>query len=158
MRRQPRRLRFRREQRSPIVWRVPHVSHRPVRPCPVVEHGGLLRPNEVRVLRDTVRRAVEVELEMLHPEPLEHRLVVVARRCRIRVVARLLEDPVLRLERDRSVERDFGLREQAGVPCREVELREARGDDALVVRPRRLAVVRAGARQAAMDFSWAAPV
>ena len=62
-----RRLRLRREQRSPIVRRVPHVPYRPVRPRPVVEHGGLLRPNEVCVFRDTISRAVEVELEVLHP-------------------------------------------------------------------------------------------
>ena len=158
MSRKPRRLRLRREQRPPIIRRVPHIAHRPVRPSRVMEHSGLLRPDEARVLRHSVGRAVEVELEVLHPQPLEHRLVVVARRGRVRVVARLFEDPVLRLERDRGVERDFGLREQAGVARREVELGEARGDDALVVRPGRLAVVRAGARQAAKDFSRAASV
>ena len=85
---------------------------------------------------------------MLHPDTLEHRLVVVAARRRVRVVARLFEDAVHGEERDGRVERDFGLREEGGVARRKVELGEARGDDALVVRPGRLAVVRAGAREA----------
>ncbi len=153
MRSKPRRLRLRREQRAPIARRVPHVPDRPVRARRVVDHRRLLRADEPRVLGHAVGRAVEIELEVLHPQPLEHRLVVVARRRRIRVVAALLEDAVLRLERDRGVERDLGLREEARVARREVELREAGGDHALVVYPGCLAVVLAGACQAALRVS-----
>ena len=148
MRRQPRRLRLRRKQRPPIIRRVPHIPHRPVRPRRIMVHRALLRPNEALVLRPPIGRVVDVELQVLHPEALEHRLVVVAARRRVCVVARLFEDAVHGEERDGRVERDFGLREEGGVARCFVERPEAGGDDALVVCPGRLAVVRAGAREA----------
>ena len=107
-------------------------------------YGAFLSTDEARVLGYAIRRIVEVELEVLHPEALEHRLVVVAPRRRRRAVARLLEDPVLGLEPDRGVERDLGLGDERVVAGRLRERCKPRGDDALVVGPRLLAVVCAG--------------
>ena len=147
---QTRSLRLRRKERAAITCGIPHIAHRPARARGVVDDRRLLRGDEALVLGHAVGRIVEVELEVLHPDALEHRLVVVARRLRVRVVARLLEDSVLRVVLDRGVERDLGLCEVARVAGRVVELSQAGGDDALVVRPGRLAVVLAVIRQAAI--------
>lgn len=144
-----------REQRTARAARVPHVANGPRRARGVVHDRALLRADEALVLGRAVRDEVEVELEVLHPDALEHRLVVVARRRRRRVVARLLEDPVLRLEPDRGVERLLRLRDERGVARRLGERGEPGRDDTLVVDPRLLAVVRARVGEAARETTSA---
>ena len=108
--------------------------------------SALLRPDEARVLRRAVGSIVQVELEVLHPDTLEHSLVVVARRGWRGTVARLLEDVVDGLQPDCSIERDLRLRDEGRITRRLRERCKPGGDDTLVVRPGGLTIVRAGVR------------
>ena len=113
-----------------------------------MEDRTLLRADEALVLGRTVGRSVEVELDVLHPDALEHRLIVVARRRLHGVVAGLLQDAILRLEPRHRVKRSLCLGDERGVAGRLRKRCQPRGDDSLIVNPSFLAIVRASVGEA----------